>query len=525
MTPLNIFLITSAITIPCLIFFIICFCFWKKKDFLRQQNNTKNNRKSNSQSNKSSQKHNSNRKNKNSLTKADIGLPNTETLKATRELNDNDHVEIQKSHPDHHQHQPHAQHENQANPSSLNSSNDRGPILNNQRQDINLCNSNDERLPLISGNSGFQTSGNTDLTPQGLNDLNIINVPQHQQSSPIILDNHPDSHGDLQIDGTENPMHQHSQHQQHLQNPSHKLTHPSLIQSMSLNSGNEPVDLPLQSNTYNLYTEKTVQLLNDSKIRKERADKLLAEVDQILSDRESSSIALGTSATSNPPSINGLIHNTANGESKYQLSTQKYRLHTQHGTTASNILENQLIENDVKESLLQANSRPSQTNKLKPVSNSHNLNPMLHAQSLNLFNLKQREISNHQNSNSNSNQNSNPINFISNFNRTHSNQSSLKTNTISTSKAPPSYEEALLAKRKRQLQNNLNLNNNSIFSTPTVPEREILSEENFQPGTSGNYVSSTLPNPRHKKKNTNHILSPINLSKQIHVNQKSMDYL
>ena len=51
------------------------------------------------------------------------------------------------------------------------------------------------------------------------------------------------------------------------------------------------------------YPEKARQIIENSQQTQDRTSRLLQQVDNFVSDRESSSIAMGTSATSNPPSL------------------------------------------------------------------------------------------------------------------------------------------------------------------------------------------------------------------------------
>ena len=500
---------------------MIC-CFYKKKQFHKniqrdRENILSRKRNSGHGNGRSPGRGNSNK----NITKADISLPAISTLKTTHDDQHDIKIDVRcnqeskqvvpgqntQSSLNSSSNQPMAQNQNQLLVNHHNT------LTRNARTNEELCNSNDEQLPLISASNNRN--------------------PDHHVKSSVIASN-------------------------------------------SLNSGNEHIDLPIISNTklnahlnssanenysHGLYDEKTVQLLQNSKIRSEQADKLMAEVDHFLSDRESSSLALGTSATSNPPSING-------HQNPYILNQHSKNLHTievnqqhltpdsktRHVPTASK-LESELIDKDVRESLLLAAKNSTLKRNVCPNSG---LTPLsgLHAQSLNHFNLAQQKQQQMHNS----------VMVLGAHRSTSQQSSSRNTNTTNTnSKLPPSYEEALAAKRRRQeLESQLNIQNSSVFTlqnplpsssqntSSNTNDRQTSQGTNSSGIVVGDYLSNshshTLPNRRIKPQlkvsepkesnTTTSLISPtseqnsglidaknIDNSHVIHVQERSMDYL
>lgn len=562
----NVVLITLVIVIL-IIGLILAVCFMRRKNrFHRNVNENPGSKKSSRGRTRGSLNDNNNNNKISNLAKIDISLPNHNTLKTTNpDVNNNNinSLPLQQHHHNLVQQQQNLQDSRRS------------------ENEILQVNSGDENLPLINQNNNNNNSNHI-LVANSMS-LNSGNEPVDIKISQI---NDPNESNETNV------MHSSPYSQNPMQNNS------NINNSSNMGS-------PRYTN------DKTAQLLQDSRVRKEQADKLIAEVDNFLSDKESSSIALGTSATSNPPSLTGLKVNLLTDGQQLNNNNQifqesiipnhhVYRLNNlkqnnfytqgnkQQKIDENNVitiesnhiyspskLEDAMIDIDVRESILASAQQASQNNnpsslnssstnnnnnnlnntntpstrnnsqsknyfagstanyfsqnsqttsqnsnalyqKFEQICPDHGLNKILHAQSLNHFNVAQQQ-------NLSRNLQILNINTMERNGSTQNNHNNTSISNYNLAKIgrhqPPSYEEALKAKRKRELLakiEELQRNNNKLGSngnknktrggsqkSPSSKTSNSINNTPLRKSTHGNFISSTLPrnyvNPNIKK--------------------------
>ena len=228
------------------------------------------------------------------------------------------------------------------------------------------------------------------------------------------------------------------------------------------------------------YPEKAKQIIQNSLQQQDRTSRLLQQVDNFVSDRESSSIAMGTSATSNPPS---LVQKSENSPKN---------IHNMNDIFGSP--DEDYIKRDVEESLMNVNTNTLKKFKQQPSQNTKT------------DNFKQPKLPNSLHVQPLSVSTNNTTNSRHSSNTTHSQHS----------RNLPSYEEAVMKKQKLKSEQQLrNLANylqdadhgvsgiNSSFVSSTLPRKldtsfsnSLINNKNNNPNAttnSGIYSSYSTP--------------------------------